>query len=91
MDYENKIKELTNRIEKLEKEENKRIIKRKIKITWTIVKIVTILIIALVTYHYIQNKIIKPINTVEEKINTVETSIQEKWKTIKKYIPFMTT
>ena len=91
MNYEEKIKELTERIEYLEKKEKKRELKKKIKITWTILKVLTIIIILLLSYYHIYIKIIKPyqnkIDYIEEKDNTVESFVQEKWKNIKKYIP----
>ena len=93
MDYESKIKELTDRIEKLEKAENKRILKRKIKITWTIIKVVSIIVILLVSYFYVYSKVIKPyqerIDYIEDKVGKVESYVQEKWDLLKKYTPFV--
>ena len=92
MNYEEKIKELTERIEYLEKKEHKRELKKKIKLTWTIIKILIVIIILLFTYYSIYKKIIKPyqnkVDYIEEKVNNVESFVQEKWKSIKKYIPF---
>ena len=88
MNYEEKIKELTTRIEKLEKAENKRILKRKIQLSLKISKIIIILLIILTLYI----KLIKPyktrIDSIEQKVNSVETFVQEKWKTLQKYNPF---
>ena len=92
MNYEEKIKELTERIEQLEKAENKRKLKRNIKITIKVIEILAILTIILITYYQINTKLIKPykdkIDYLEEKINTVENFAKEKWESIKKYNPF---
>ena len=92
MDYENKIKELTERIEKLEKAENKRIAKRKIKIIFNALKILIIIIALVWGYIYINNNYIKPykekIDYVNDKVNTIESFVEDKWKSIQKYNPF---
>ena len=92
MNYESKIKELTERIEKLEKVENKRIAKRKIKIIFTTIKILFILAIIVFGYIYINNHYIKPykekIDYVNDKVETIESFIDDKWQTIQKYNPF---
>ena len=92
MNYEEKIKELTERIEVLEKAENKRIAKRKIKTIFTTIKFVIIIGILLFGYIYINNHYIKPykekIDYVNNKVNSIESFIDDKWKTIQKYNPF---
>ena len=92
MNYDEKIKELSNRIEVLEKAENKRVLKKKIEITLQVVKVLVVVIIIFIAYVYVNNKFIKPykekIDYVEEKVNNVESFVQEKWEFIKKYNPF---
>ena len=76
MSNEEKIIELTKRIEVLEAAENKRIRKRKIKLAYEITKIVLLLCILLAGYIYLNVKVIKPykdtVNTFNEKIDTVQ-------------------
>ena len=92
MNYEEKIKELNDRIEKLEKAEAKRVLKKKIKISFEVSKVVIIVIILVSGYFYINNKLIKPykdkIDYVEEKVNYVEKFVKDKWNSIQKYNPF---
>ena len=92
MNYEEKIKELTERIEKLEKAENKRILKRNIKIALKIIEITIIIVIILTVYYKINNTLIKPyknkVDYIEEKVNTVEKFVKDKWNAIQKYNPF---
>lgn len=92
MDYEDKIRELSERIEKLEKAEAKRVLKKRIKITFEISKVVIIILVIAVGYFYINNKFIKPykdkIDYVEEKVNYVESFVKDKWNSIQKYNPF---
>lgn len=76
MSSEEKINELTKRIEVLEAAENKRIKKRKIKIAYELTKIVIILGLLLAGYIYINIKVIKPykdaVNKVNEKVENVQ-------------------
>lgn len=76
MSNEEKIIELTKRIEVLEAAENKRIRKRKIKLAYEITKIVLLLCILLAGYIYLNVKVIKPykdtVNTFNEKIDIVQ-------------------
>ena len=92
MNYEEKIKELNDRIEKLEKAEARRVLKKKIKISFEVSKVVIIVIILVSGYFYINNKLIKPykdkIDYVEEKVNYVEKFVKDKWNSIQKYNPF---
>ena len=92
MDNEAKIRELTERIEKLEKAEAKRVRKAKIKIIFKIVEILVIAGVLIYGYIYINNNLIKPykekVDFVEEKVDTVSNFIDEKWEKIKKVIPF---
>jgi len=93
MNYEEKIQELTIRIEQLEKAENKRVMKKKREMTVKILKIVIILSLILTICFYIFNNIIKPykekIDYIDQKINTIENFIDEKWDAIQKYNPFI--
>ncbi len=93
MDYEAKIRELTERIERLEKYENRRILKKKIKIAWSVTKVVIIIVILLSSYFYVYKKVIKPykdkVDYVEEKVDSVESFVKEKWESIKKYTSFL--
>jgi hypothetical protein len=89
MNYEEKIRELTERVEKLEKAENKRILKRRIEIGTKIVIGVIILILLLIGYIHINNTIIKPykekIDYVDEKIDKVQGFIDNKLGGLSKY------
>ena len=87
MSSEERIIELEKRIEILEKAENKRIIKRKFKIAYEVIKILIILGLLLFGYIYINNKIIKPYNEkmdyINDKVNTVENFVEDKFSSIK--------
>lgn len=89
---ENKIQELTTRIEYLEKKELKRTRKKQMQIGLQILKVIAILSIIFIVYIKINNKLIKPykekIDYVEEKVDNVETFVKEKWESIKKLNPF---
>ena len=89
MNYEEKIRELTERVEKLEKAENKRIIKRRIEIGTKIVIGIIILVLLLIGYIHINNTIIKPykekIDYVNEKVDTVQGFIDDKLGGLNKY------
>ena len=82
MNYEEKIRELTERVEKLEKAENKRIIKRRIEIGTKIVIGIIILVLLIMAYIHINNTIIKPykekIDYVNEKVDKVQGFIDDK-------------
>ena len=92
MNYEEQILELRKRIEVLEKAEKKRITKKKLEITLGIVKFLVIVIVLVVGWWYLYNNYIKPykekIDYFEEKVDTVENFVSEKWDTINKYNPF---
>lgn len=87
MNYEEKIKELNERIEVLEKAEHKRIVKKRIAITFNIIKVLIIVIILIKVYL-----IVKPykekIDNIENKVDTVENYVKDKWNSIQKYNPF---
>ena len=77
MSSEEKIKELTERIEKLEKAENRRVIKRRIEIGFSILKV--LVLVGVIIWLY---TIIKPykekIDMVSEKVDTVENFVNDK-------------
>lgn len=89
MNYEEKIQELSERIEKLEKAEKKRIISKRIEIITKIVITAIILIILYVTYNYINNNYIKPykekIDNVNDKVESAENIINDKLTDFSKY------
>ena len=89
---ENKIIELSKRIEILEKKELKRTRKKQLQIGLQILKIIAILLVIFIVYTKINNTLIKPykekIDYIEEKTNNVENFVQEKWESIKKLNPF---
>ena len=94
-----KIDELTKKIEFLEKQEKKRIRKRNIEIALKITKYTVIAIIILTIYTKFNNNFIKPtkekIDYVEEKLSSVDgkidkigDTIKDKWESIKDLNPF---
>lgn len=94
-----KIDELTQKVEFLEKQEKKRITKKKIDTTLKIIKYGLIITIILTLYIKFNNTFIKPtkekIDFVEEKISSVDIkvdkigdNIKEKWESIKNINPF---
>lgn len=89
MNYEEKIRELTERIEKLEKAENKRILKRRIEIGTKVVISLVIVVLLIMTYIHINNTIIKPykekIDYVNEKVDNVQGFIDDKLGGLSKY------
>ena len=89
MNYEEKIRELTERVEKLEKAENKRILKRRIEIGTKIVIGLIIVILLVVAYIHINNTLIKPykekIDYVNEKVDKVQGFIDDKLGGLSKY------
>ena len=89
MNNEEKIKELTERIEKLEKIEHKRMVKNRIKIIFGIIKYIVIIAFLYFGYNYINEKYIKPykekIDYVDNKVNNVESSIDSTIDGLKKY------
>ena len=89
MDYNEKIRELTERIEKLEKAENKRIVKRRVQIISKIIIYLIILIILFMGYTYLNNNFIKPykekVDYVNNKVDSVENFINDKFGGLQKY------
>ena len=89
MNYEEKIRELTERVERLEKAENKRIIKRRIEIITKAVIALIVIILLIIGYIYVNNTIIKPykekIDYVNEKVDKVQGFIDDKLGGLSKY------
>ena len=89
MDYEEKIRELTERVEKLEKAEHKRVVKRRIEIISKIIIIIVVLALLYMAYVYVNNNYIKPykekIDSASEKIEKVENYINDKFSGFKSY------
>ena len=85
MNYEEQIIELKKRIEFLEKEENKRISKKKIKIGFEVSKIlIVVFLFGIIYFNYIK-PIKDKIDYVEDKISGVETFIDEKISLLDKF------
>ena len=87
MNYEDKIKELTERIEVLEKQEHKRTIKRRIELTFKLIKVIAIIVIIIMIYSYIKPYKEK-IDELDNKVDSVETYVKDKWNSIQKFNPF---
>ena len=81
MNYEEKIQELTKRIEKLEKAEQKRIIKKRIEIITRISMFLIAIIVIFLLWNYVNNSYIKPykesIDKVNEKIDTIDNYLDD--------------
>ena len=88
MSSEEKIKELEERIIKLEAAENKRIRRKKIKIAFEVLKISILLFICIYGYIYINKNFIIPykekVDYVSEKIDSINNFIQDKWNIFKR-------
>ena len=92
MNYEEQIKELTKRIEVLEKSEHKRVVKKRNEIIFKVVKFVVIVSLLVWGGLYVYNNWVKPyqekIERYEEKMEKVESFIDEKWSAIQNWNPF---
>ena len=66
IELENKIEELNNRLTKLEKIEKRRKIRLVIKIILYIIIIIALIILGLKLYSYVNENIIKPIDSVKD-------------------------
>lgn len=84
MNNEEKIRELTERIEKLEKAENKRVIKKRIEIAWGLFKLLVIIVLLIMAYNYIKPYKEK-IDNVTEKVDKVENYIDSKLGGLNRY------
>ena len=85
MDYEEKIKELTERIEVLEEAERKRKVRKRIHIILKLIKWIAILALVFYGYTYVNDKYIKPykekLDFINEKLDSADLTIDN----IKKY------
>lgn len=92
MNYEEQILELKKRIEVLEKAEHKRITKRKREIIFKITKFTLIMGLIFFGSGYVYNNYVLPykekIDKFEEKVNTVEDFVSDKWDIIQDFNPF---
>lgn len=84
MNNEDKIRELTERIEKLEKAENKRVIKKRIEIAWGLIKLLIIIVLLIMAYNYIKPYKEK-IDNVTDKVDKVENYIDSKLGGLNRY------
>ncbi len=84
MSSEERIKELTERIEVLEKAEHKRKVKRKIQIAWGLIKLTVFIALIVMAYNYIKPYKEK-IDSASEKVDKVEKYINDKIGGLNKY------
>lgn len=75
IELENKIEELNNRLIKLEKVERRRKTRLVIKILLYIVIIIVLVIVGFKIYNYLNDNVIKPINSIKD--NDVITDIKK--------------
>ena len=92
MNYEEQILKLEKRIEVLEKAEHKRIVKRRREIVFKVVKFLVIITLLVWGITYVYSNFIKPykekIDNFEEKVNTIEDFVSDKWGIIGDFNPF---
>ena len=85
MNYEEKIKELTERVEILEEAERKRIRRKRIRIILKLIKWIIIIGLLYYGYTYVNDKYIKPykdkLDFINEKIDGADLTLDN----IKKY------
>ena len=84
MSSEEKIRELTARVEKLEKAENLRTIRKRIDMVISLVKIGVFIVLIVMAYNYIKPYKEK-IDNVSKKVDTVEKYINDKFSGFKSY------
>ena len=89
MNYEEKIRELTERIEKLEKAEHKRIVKRNIEIITKGIIFIAVIVGLFLGYRYVNKTFIQPykekLDYVSEKVDAVQEFIDDKLGGLGKY------
>lgn len=92
MDYEKEILELKKRIEVLEKAEHKRIVKKRNEIIYNIVKFLLITGLIVFGSIYVYSNFIKPykekVDNYTEKVESVESFIEDKLGTLQGFYPF---
>ena len=84
MSSEERIKELEERIEILEKAEHKRTVKKRIEIIWGLTKLVVFITLICIVWSYIKPYKEK-IDMVSEKVENVEKVINDKLGGLKSY------
>ena len=84
MSSEEKIKELTERIEVLEKAEHKRKVKKGIQIAWSLVKLTVFIVLVVMAYNYFKPYKEK-IDAASEKVDKVEKFVNDKLGGLNKY------
>ena len=84
MSSEEKIKELTERIEVLEKKEHRREVKKTIGLVWGLIKLGAFIAVIIIGYNYIKPYKEK-IDKVNEKVDSVENYINDKFGGLSKY------
>ena len=92
MNYEEQILELKKRIEVLEKAEHKRIVKHRREIIFKIVKFLVIVSVITFGILFVYNNYVKPykekIDEYTEKIDSVESYVEDKLDMIQNWNPF---
>ena len=84
MSSEEKVKELEERIEKLEKAENKRVIKKRIELAWGLIKLIVLIVLVFMAWNYIKPYKEK-IDAASEKVDKVEKFVNDKLGGFKNY------
>lgn len=84
MEYEEKISELTERIEYLEKKERRRVIKARIALFFRLIILGIIIFFIYKAYMFIKPYKEK-IDAIDEKVNTVESFVNDKWEKLQKF------
>lgn len=91
-ELENKIRELNERVQFLEKQELKRSRKKHLQLILKVLEILIVIVVIFIFYIQINNKLIKPykekMDYVEEKVSSVESFVHEKWNLIQQLFPF---
>ena len=84
MEYEEKISELTERIEYLEKKERRRVIKARIALFFRLIILGIIIFFIYKAYMFIKPYKEK-IDKIDEKVTNVESFVNEKMDSLKKF------
>ena len=84
MSSEEKVKELEERIEKLEKAENKRVIKKRIELAWGLIKLIVLIVLVFMAWNHIKPYKEK-IDAASEKVDKVEKFVNDKLGGFKNY------
>ena len=84
MSSEEKIRDLTERVEALEKAENRRKMKKTIGLVWGLIKLGAFIALIIICYNYIKPYKEK-IDQASEKVESVENFINDKFGGLSKY------